>query len=401
MALTAKRISAGIYEVNGKRINATSSAAALSAYNKKYAPVKPTTPPKTEAPKTDTPKKDTAPVPPTGNAEPPAADTLPIDEKTKLTEGIDTKTPGLSDIDTKAIERAKAILGIGEKFGRGIADEFYKDGSLGRQVEAVTPEEQAALDQIKQFAGQVGYRTADTQNILNQQQSILDEARQLSAQEQEALNYSRAGLAGLNAPEMEGLRSQARAQIQGQAQQEARQLAKAQARGQVFGAAATAQRRLLGQDTIREGRNLERDLLVKNIDIKQAAQNAFNSLVTNTESNKASRTNAASNTLASTTLADESQRNAAKAGALGAQATVSTNLGDRLRAIKEFNLNQAAAEKAGQIGSIFGGIGAITDQRGLLAGEEFANQQYLDSEAFKTKVLKMIEDSLKKQQGVL
>ena len=314
---------------------------------------------------------------------------------------IDTNAQGLSKEDASAIERAKALLGIGETFGRKIGDEFYADGSLGRQAEINTPEELAALQRAKDLAATIGNQTTDVTNLLSSQRGILDEARTLSPLEQEALGVARSGLAGLDAPEMEALRSAARANILGQGQADARALAKAQARNQVFGAAATAQNQQLTQNNARETRNLERDLLVKNIDIKQAAAKSFQDLVTNTEANRASRTNAASGQLANTTLADENSRRNASLAASANQGTLATNLGDRLRQLQEFNLNQAAAERAGRIGSIFGGIGTITNQAGLLSGEDFANKQFEASQAAQQKMFEIIDKYMKSQGKAL
>lgn len=310
-------------------------------------------------------------------------------------------SPVLNPADADILERVKSILGVGEDFGRRLGNEFYSDGALGRVAVTSTPEELAAMQAAKEFASTAGMQTDAVRSLLAQQQGILGEARQLSPIELEAIAASRAQLGGLDAPEMEGLRSQARDNVMGQYQSAARDLARAQASNQVYGAAATAQRSLLGQGQVREARNLERDLLVKNIDIKQAAQSAFNNLVTNTEANRAGRTNQASNTLASTTLGDESQRNSAKNAAVANQGNLSVSLGDRLRQLEEFNINQAAAERAGRIGSILGGMGTVTDQRGLLAGEKFAEDQYINSQDMQAKILEIIKDSLKEQKGVL
>lgn len=345
---------------------------------------------------------------PPANTQPPAESTpAPITTQpapttnSPVTDTINPGTPGLTPEDTSAIERTKAIMGIGETFGRKLADEFYSDGSLGRMEEALTPEELASLDQIKQFAGTVGNQTQQTADLVNTQQGILQNAQELSPLEMEALGVSRDALQGLSAPQLEALRSQARANITGAFQSSARQLAKAQASNQVTGAAATAQNRLLGQDRVRETRNLERDLLVKDIDIKAAARKDFTDLVSQTESSRAGRTNAASGQLSNTILGDENNRNTAKNTANANYAATSTTLGDRLRQLKEYNINQAAAEKAGQLGSIFGGIGTITDQRGLLAGEDFANKQFLESKDVQERIFQIVQDAMKKSKGEL
>lgn len=457
--MATKYISPGVYEISGKRINAKTKAEAEKIYQQKYAP-KPATkpapttkpggnnapPPTKPAPTTAQPKYDsveeqikhlednikkygannrpndvkrlealkkqvagqtpettpetstpttTPPIP----TEPPPPGVAP--GGSPLTDTIDPNTPGLSTDDAGIIARMKALLGIGEEFGRGIANEFYSDGSLGRVKEELTPDEVASLEAVKRFAAEAGVQSQDIDALINSQRGILDSAQQYSTLEDEALGKAREALLGMSAPEMQGLRSQARDNIEGQAQQLARQMAKSQARNQVFGASALAQNRLLGQDKIRATRDLERDLLVKDIDIKAAARNQFTNLVSQTEGQRASRTNAASGQLSNTLLTDENQRKSAQNAANANYSATSASLGDRLRQLQEYNLGQAAAEKAGQVGSIFGGIGTITDQRGLLAGEEFANQQLAESQNIQEAIMQLIKDSLKKQTAAL
>lgn len=303
--------------------------------------------------------------------------------------------------DAAAIQRALDIIGVGEDFGRNIGEEFYADGSLGRVAETLTPEEQNALNLVKDFAGTAGNQSQQAADLIAKQQGILDNAQQLSPLELEALGISREALQGLSAPQLEALRSQARANITGTYQSNARQLAKAQANNQVFGASATAQNRLNNQDRVRETRNLERDLLIKDIDIKQQARNDFTNLVTQTENARAGRTNAASGQLSNTITTDEATRKTAQNNANQNYAATSTSLGDRLRQLQEFNLGQSAAEKAGQVGSIFGGIGAISNQRGLLAGEDFANKQFLESQEVQDKIFQIVQDALKKGNSSL
>ncbi len=493
MALTATRLSPGVYSVNGKTIQAASSTEAISKYQKLYGTTSTTststtststsawnetlsnelsnlmslsnptqeqvlkakqlqdikrsagqtvTQPieqkfpqyfnTTSTPTAPAPTTPTAPAPTTPTAPAPApttptapAPTVPEQPGTGLTtnapSGLTTISPGnpvpvpitnpfptaptltnpistagvTNTTDADAINRLKAIMQIGETYGRNIANEFYPTGSLGRIAETNSPEELAALAKIKEFAATAGLQSDAVRNLLAQQQGILSNAQQLSPLELEALGIARKALPGLEAPEMEALRSAARQNIQGQMQAGLRDLAKAQARNQVFGGAATAQRNLFQQAGVREGRNLERDLLVKNIDIKQAAQNAFTNLATNTEANRANRTNAASGQLSGTTLADEDARRQAQGSANATYAGTASNLANSLNNLRQFNLNQAAAEKAGQVGSIFSGMGAISEGRGLLAGEDFANQQYKDAQALIPQLLKIYQDSLK------
>ena len=349
----------------------------------------------------------TAPTPQQPAAQTPAAQNpqTPLTTGTPQPDGTSAggiATTGVTNVDDRSVlDRVKEIIGVGEQFGRGLANEFYSDGSLGRINETLTPEEIAAQARAKQLADTVGLQTDQIKNIVNQQQGILTNAQNLSDIELEALGVARNALPGLDAPEMEALRSQARANINGSMQAGVRDLAKTQARNQVFGAAATAQRGLLQRQGIVENRNLERDLLVKNIDIKQAAQNAFTNLVTNTEGNRASRTNAASGQLANTVLNDESQRNTSSINATNVAGNLAATLGQRLSQLQQYNLGQKAAEKAGQVGSILGGIGTVTGQRGLVAGENFADKQYAESQLTQDKILKLIEESLKKGGSAL
>lgn len=297
--------------------------------------------------------------------------------------------------DASILERVRKLISEGETYGQGLADRFYADGSMGRVAETLTPDEQAALNSIKTFAANAGNQSPEVAALIAQQQGILNNAQQYSPYETEALDVNRAALAGLSAPEYQALRSQANEQINGAFQQAARQMAKAQAANQVFGAAATAQNNILGQNRVKEARNLERDLIVKDVEIKRAARNDFTNAVNQTEATKAGRTNAASGQLSNTINSDQSNRNTAQNQANANLSTTSMGLGDRLRQLQEFNLNQAAAEKAGQIGSIFGGIGAIADQRGLLAGEGFANNQFIESQDVQSKIFEIVQKALK------
>ena len=301
--------------------------------------------------------------------------------------------------DKRALERAKAILEQGEQFGRRIGDEFYKEGSLGRIAEVITPGEQAALDYQKQLAETAGLQSPEARAILSQQQDMLNEARMYSPIEQEAMAAARQGLLGIDAPAIQAMRSQGKEQINREVMGQARELARAQARGQVFGASATAQNKLLGQDAVRAGRGLERDLIVANIDATQKARDSFANLTTNTEASRAGRTNNASQNFTNATFADEDARRKAKLDATSSLGNLSTSLGDRTRQLKQFNLDQAAAEKAGQIGSIFGGMGTVTDQRGLFAGEEYAKLQFEEQKRISDKMIELFNQSLKSQKA--
>lgn len=315
-------------------------------------------------------------------------------------DALDPDLAGLSPEDAAAVRRLKALLQGGEAYGRKLADEFYRPGSLGRVSEELTPDEIAALNQIKNLAATVGVQSPEMQQLIASQRGLLEKAQKYTDLELEALGVARSNLDGLNVQEMEALRSAGRAKIFGEVQSQARQMAKAQAQGQVFGASAVAQRNLLGREGVQQTRNLERDLTIKNIDLKQAAREAFGALVAQTEGNRASRTNAASGQLASTITGDETSRRSAAVAASTGYGNLAATLGERVAKLREFNLGQAAAEKAGQVGSVFGGIGTILGQAGLLRGEGFADKQYTESRAVSDRILQILEKSLRKQEGL-
>lgn len=332
-------------------------------------------------------------------------DTAPdvSDPNGKLVDTINPAQPGLNEINKAAVEQMKAILTMGEDYGRKIGDEFYKEGSLGRLSENLTPAEMAALQAAHDLQAEAGLQSAEVRDLLAQQQKILGDAREFSPLELEALGVARNALQGLDSRENQALREMAREQVLRESRGQARQLAASQARNQVFGSAATAQNRMIGQDAVRETRNLERDLVVKNIEEKRYARDQFANLTGQTEAARAGRTNAASQQFAGTTLADEEARRQAKASATTQYGNLSGSQGDTIRKLKEFNLGQAAAEKAGLMGSIFGGMGLVTGQRGLLAGEEFAGKQYEEQQAlmekFMPEIIKMYKAQIKQLGG--
>lgn len=303
--------------------------------------------------------------------------------------------------DARALKRAQDILMQGEQTGRRIADEFYGEGALGRMSETLTPGEQAALDMQKHLSDTAGLQSPEVRDLLTQQQGILHDARNLTPLETNALEISKAGLLGIDQPEIRAMRSQAKEQINREMMGQARELAKAQVRGQVFGGAATAQRRLLGQDSLRAGRNLERDLIVANIDAKQKARDSFAGLTTNTEANRSNRTDAANRAFSATTLEDEDNRRRAKMDSNEKLGNLSNAYGESIRKLKQFNIDQAAAEKAGRIGSIFGGMGMLSEQRGLFAGEEFAGLQFDEQQRVSDQIIALMKKSLKAQNGAL
>lgn len=342
----------------------------------------------------------------------------PVKQGNPLADTVDTSEVENED-DKEALERFKDLFGVGEKLGRSLASEFYAPGSLGRMEEQLSPEERDALLYLRQQAASAGARTPQEQAALDNMRQRADQAfqqtpemqeliaRQLAYEkiagdftplEQEAINNARNALGGLSAPENTAIREQARRGINQEYAGQLMALQKIQAANQVRGAAAGAQFQQLGQGKVQSQRMLEQDILAKNIEEKRLARESFNNLVGQRTDAASSRKLQAGQNAANTMVSDFSARQAAGTGLLGAYGsqlttqrkiegdernaanelytTGANRAGDTLRGISQYNLSQLAAEKAGQIGSIFGGIGAATQQAGLIRGEMFAEKSF-------------------------
>lgn len=332
-----------------------------------------------------------------GGTPAPGTPTNPPTSPTPSTDTINPNASGLSAEDQAALARVKALLGQGENMGRQLAKEFYSDGSLGRLDPSLSSQETDALARLKEIAGSAGSQSQDVTDLLTRLKGTADQSGQLTSLEEEALGVARGALAGLSAPQIQALREAAHEKIAASFQQQARQLAKVQAAGGTYGAVAGAQQRLLGRDAVQQNRNLERDLLIQDIQEKDAARQQFVNLATATQGARDSRTNNSNSMLSSTVLGDQNNRLNAQNQAGSNYANFAGATGNAQRSVGEFNINQAAAEKAGQLGAIFGGMGTVTNQRGLIAGEDYANTALQEQIASQDKMLKLIADALKKQ----
>ena len=108
----------------------------------------------------------------------------------------------------------------------------------------------------------------------------------------------------------------------------------------------------LGRARMEAQKGLERELLVENVQEKNRRLSALQDLVNQSESNEFTRRTTALNNLGT-------QQNY--------QGQVDT-------ARKQYNQGQASAERAGQVGAIFGAQGAMTGLTGGLRAEEIASR---------------------------
>jgi hypothetical protein len=138
-------------------------------------------------------------------------------------------------------------------------------------------------------------------------------------------------------------------------------------------------REQIGQAQFDAKRGVTRDLLAKQVDEQRFAREAFNTLVGNFEGNRANREQAATKIYADTLGQTEGNEFNQKLGAQGLQSSTQQFADVFKRQGSQFNLDQAAKEKAGQVGSILGGVSSISGIQGSLKAEDLAEQLRKDS----------------------
>ncbi len=245
---TPKRLSPGVYEVNGKRIQATSSSEAL-----KKAGVKST------ATKTDS-KSTTS----SGSS------------SSKREEDFKTTEPTQEEVaETARVQHEAAI-----EAGRKLATELDDPNIYGKVSEERTQEEKDALRML---------------------QSEYESAKTRSADATLALEKLRSGMEGLNSQEGMALREQARRELDSQFRNQMAQSRANAARSGVRGGAAAAQSNILMRERAKAQGNLEQDLTVQNYGLKQQGVQNFAGFVNQLEQNEAARRQNASLNVANQT----------------------------------------------------------------------------------------------------
>lgn len=233
--------------------------------------------------------------------------------------------------DQEAINR---LLGPGVQGASALGKQIFGEGSLGR----------------------LGYAGPDSQNVVDQYKGIYNQyaSGQPSQATQDILAQYKSGLQGYMAPELQGMREQAQRGLDTAYTAQLRDLQRVQGSsgGRLQAAGQVMQ---LGAKRNQAQGQLEQDLLVKNADEMQKRLGAYNLANTTAEQNAFSQRN---DTL------DAYQK------ALAAQRTdtLNTNI---------YNNTQAANEKSGYLGTLFGGLNLEAANKAA-ASSDIINQGALD-----------------------
>lgn len=280
--MAAKRISPGVYEVNGKRVNAASAAEA----EKKAGGAK------KEPNKADDKKADT-------KADAPKAEEkkeIKLDKSEQkvlkdvkggqgITNQLGFDKP-LSRVSTDTPEDQKAYIEavraltdpssaafVGKRSDeeKGAVAQLQKMMTESGQQ---TPEERAALDSLKGVLDKAGVRSGEMTELLAGMKDKVATAGQRSAEMKETLDLMKGGLAGLNAPENQALREQAQKEVDRKYQSAVEDFQN-QSRLSGMGGAARAGMRNARRDAMMAQGDLEQKNLLANIDVQDRRRNEY------------------------------------------------------------------------------------------------------------------------------
>lgn len=199
-------------------------------------------------------------------------------------------------------------------------------------------------------------RSAEMQNLINQQQAFADLAGTRSADSQMSIDLAKQGLGGLSAAENDALRARGFEGLNRAFQGGQRALARFQGRGGAGGfgsAAGFGQFRDLARDRMAGVQGLERDIMLENINIQNQRRNALANLIGATEGREFGQ-----------------QQQALQ----GVQALTTGARQDEL-AREQFNLGQQDKLLAGQQALMFGGMGLVDARRNAIQNARLAEEQ--------------------------
>lgn len=271
--------------------------------------------------------------------------------------------PGIHGIiPDNDVNRLAAQTKLGEEFGNSVIKSQGLEGDFLGRVD--TGPSAATLD-------------ATAKN-----KALADNAGNLTANEQEAIDRNRAALGGLNAQENTALREQGEAGLDSTMQTLMRKQASNNAASGIQGSAAGARYNPIYRDRMEQGRGLQRDVLVANIAEKARARQAFTDLVTG--------------------RADETFR---RQGAANAAYSGDTKSNDAFtRAGQQGNIELGAREKATRVGTILGGVGTVGTALGGFSAEDFQKKAYEESlqaqKEAQQKELDFADRALKSQENI-
>lgn len=290
--MAAKRISPGVYEVNGKRVNAASAAEA----EKKAGGAK-KEPKKDDAPKSETPKAEEKKEIKLDKSENKVLKDVQGGQGITNILGFDKPLSRIStDIpdDQKAyIESVRALTDpSSEAFVGKRSDE--EKGAIAQLQKMMTesgqqtPEERAALDSLKGVLDKAGVRSGEMTELLAGMKDKVATAGQRSAEMKETLDLMKGGLAGLNAPENQALREQAQKEVDRKYQSVLEDFQN-QSRLSGMGGAARAGMRNARRDAMMAQGDLEQKNLLANIDVQDRRRKDYASTLSDAESSEFDR----------------------------------------------------------------------------------------------------------------
>lgn len=251
--------------------------------------------------------------------------------------------------------------------GVPLAEQFFSDGSLGR-VDEASSIDPATIQRLRRAASISGLRSPEAAERIGGLGDLFQRAQRESAGETEVTDLRRENLAGLTPEEEQLLRDQGQTGLN-RGLQTALRSVKNNFSGATGAASTRAAQPIISQFTDAQ-RGLERDIGIEKIQRKRDALNSFENTVRGIQGDIFARSAATGDLFSRAGLAQEQfesqdslQKNQQLLSALTAAGNDSLNR-------RQLNMSNLAAEKAGQIGLIFGSGqfgGAETGRREALA----------------------------------
>lgn len=271
--MATKRISPGIYEVDGKRVTAKTSEEAEKKSGKSKNSKE------NQSGKSDSGEKT---VKLSKDAEVVKKNTQ---EGKNLTNILGFDKP-LSTISTELPEDQKAYIEAVKSLTDPNSAAFVgkrsdeEKGALSNLQNLVgqssqrTPEEQKALSSLEGILSTAGQRSLESSDLLNQMKNRVATAGQRSTEMQDTLNLMKSGLAGLNAQENQALREQAQKEVD-RKYQSAIEDFQNQSRLSGMGGASRAGLRNARRDALGAQADLEQKNLLNNVNIQDQRRQAY------------------------------------------------------------------------------------------------------------------------------
>lgn len=271
--MATKRISPGIYEVDGKRVTAKTADEAEKKAGKSG---------KSKNTEQNQSGKSTDTVKLSKDAKSVLKNTKEGQALTNLL-GIDKP---LSTIGTELPEDQKAYIEAVKSLTDPSSASFVgkrsdeEKGALAGLQDLVnkssqrTPEEQKALSSLEGILSAAGQRSAETSDLLSQMKNRVATAGNRSAEMQDTLNLMKSGLAGLNAQENQALREQAQKEVD-RKYQSAIEDFQNQSRLSGMGGASRAGLRNARRDALGAQADLEQKNLLNNVNIQDQRRQAY------------------------------------------------------------------------------------------------------------------------------